>query len=171
MHGITYREHFIDNAEALFTFLKSNVAWDERMAARKTDSFGVAYNYSQIAYPNLAMPSQLAHVCKKLEANFGFEPNNCLINYYQDGSSTMGFHSDQTDILEAGTGVAIVSLGEMRVLRFRKIADKAVTTDFELPAGSLMYMTQQVQDEWQHAIPKSERNQSRMSLTFRKMKA
>jgi hypothetical protein len=33
----------------------------------------------------------------------------------------MGYHSDQTDILVANTGIAIVSLGEMRVLKFRNI--------------------------------------------------
>lgn len=81
----------------------------------------------------------------------------------------MGFHSDQTDILFENTGVAIVSLGETRILRFRNIADNTVLKDFELPAASLIYMTQEIQDEWQHAIPKSDTENGRMSLTFRKI--
>ncbi|MFT5096791.1 MAG: alkylated DNA repair dioxygenase AlkB, partial [Psychrobacter okhotskensis] len=41
----------------------------------------------------------------------GYLPNNCLVNYYLDGSSKMGFHSDDTSQLADGTGVAILSLG------------------------------------------------------------
>jgi len=78
------------------------------------------------------------------------------MNYYMDGSSKMGFHSDQTDILEEGTGVGIISLGATRILRFRSIEDKSITKDFALPSGSFIYMTNEVQELWQHAIPKSE---------------
>jgi hypothetical protein len=51
MDGITYIENFIDNPSQLFNLLISTVKWDERMTARKTASFGKAYNYSQIEYP------------------------------------------------------------------------------------------------------------------------
>ncbi|KAA2239012.1 alpha-ketoglutarate-dependent dioxygenase AlkB [Chitinophaga agrisoli] len=100
----------------------------------------------------------------------GFTPNNCLINFYMDGTSKMGYHSDQTDILAAGTGVVIISLGATRVLRFRNIADKEQVVDFPLPSGSLIYMTQELQGVWQHAIPAADTDEGRMSLTFRKMK-
>ncbi|WP_219011673.1 hypothetical protein [Aquimarina litoralis] len=54
MIGITYLQNFIDKPTALFDLLKSNVIWDERMSARKTASYGKAYNYSQITvYNNL----------------------------------------------------------------------------------------------------------------------
>jgi len=82
----------------------------------------------------------------------------------------MGFHSDQTDILEKDTGVAIASLGESRILRFRNIIDKTIKRDYELASGSLLYMTQEIQDEWQHALIKSTTEKSRMSLTFRQLK-
>lgn len=82
----------------------------------------------------------------------------------------MGYHSDQTDILEAGTGIAIVSLGETRSLTFRNIADPENTNSYDLPPGSLIYMTQEIQTLWQHAIPKSDTSNGRMSLTFRRLK-
>lgn len=82
----------------------------------------------------------------------------------------MGYHSDQTDILEADTGIAIVSLGETRSLKFRNIANPEQFLTYELPSGSLIYMTQAVQANWQHAIPKSDTNNGRISLTFRKIK-
>lgn len=82
----------------------------------------------------------------------------------------MGFHADQTDILETDTGIAIISLGETRVLMFRNIAEPAQIESYDLPSGSLIYMTQAVQSLWQHAIPKSDTLNGRMSLTFRRLK-
>ena len=80
----------------------------------------------------------------------------------------MGYHSDQTDILYPETGIAIVSVGETRILRFRNTADKELFIDYNLLSGSLIYMTQEVQRVWQHAIPASNTDHGRISLTFRK---
>ena len=170
MNGIIYKENFISNPEDLFENMKSNVVWDERMSARKTASFGEAYNYSQISYPFLEFTTELKSIVNSINEALGFEPNNCLINYYLNGKSKMGFHSDQTDILFEGTGVAILSIGETRTLRFRNIEDNEQKTDYNLPSGSLIYMTNELQKEWQHSIPKSNTENGRMSLTFRKMK-
>ncbi|MDW3196533.1 MAG: alpha-ketoglutarate-dependent dioxygenase AlkB [Cytophagales bacterium] len=169
MKGITYIEDFLPNPAALFEKLQTEVAWDERMKARKTASYGKAYNYSQISYPFQEFLPELAEINQLILKALDFEPNNCLINYYLDGKSKMGFHSDQTDILEGQTGVAIVSIGETRTLRFRNINNKEELIDYPLPSGSLIYMSQEMQDEWHHAIPKSDTDQGRMSLTFRKM--
>jgi len=170
MEGITYIDNFIENPTALFNFLKTTVKWDERMTARKTASFGKAYNYSQINYPYQAFLPELEAIIKKLKPVIGFEPNNCLINYYLDGKSKMGFHSDQTDILEADTGIAIVSIGEQRELKFRNIENPDVFMSYELTAGSLVYMTQDIQKYWQHAIPKTDTENGRISLTFREIR-
>ncbi len=170
MKGITHIENFIDNTSELFETLKSTINWDTRMSARKTASFGVAYNYSQISYPYQEFSLELKQIVKAINQELGFEPNNCLINYYENGSSKMGFHSDQTDILFENTGVAIVSIGETRTLRFRNIENKDNKKDYKLPSGSLIYMTNAIQEEWQHAIPKSDTENGRMSLTFRKIK-
>jgi alkylated DNA repair dioxygenase AlkB len=170
MNGVTFIPDFIPCPEGLFSSLRDNVLWDERMRARKTASFGVAYNYSQISYPFQAFSPELEAIIDRLSATLGFTPNNCLINYYLDGKSKMGFHADQTDILEQGTGIAIVSVGETRTLRFKNVKEPSVLADFLLPAGSLIYMTQEVQDEWLHAIPPSDTNNGRMSLTFRAIK-
>lgn len=169
MDGITYIENFINNPEALFDYLSANVNWDERMSARKTASYGKAYNYSQMAYPYQDFLPGLQAIISQLKPVIGFEANNCLINYYADGNAKMGYHSDQTDILEPGTGIAIVSVGATRILKFRNINDPELFLTYELTAGSLVYMTQEIQKHWQHAIPRSATEQGRMSLTFRKM--
>lgn len=168
--GITFIENFIGSPDQLYERLVNSVNWDDRMAARKTASFGKAYNYSQMEYPYQEFLPELEQINDKIDHAIGFKPNNCLLNYYLDGRSKMGFHSDQTDILEPDTGVVIISLGETRSLKFRNITDPTIFFTYELPPGSLIYMTQEVQGNWQHSIPPSGTERGRISLTFRKMK-
>ena len=170
MDGIKFIEYFIENSQNLLEVLVHKIDWDERMKARKTASFGVAYNYSQIEYPNQKFIPEIEVLLDKIENELAIRPNNCLVNYYTDGSSRMGFHSDQIDILEENTGVAIISIGQERTLRFRKIDNEEEKIDFNLNSGSLIYMNQEVQKNWQHAIPKSKTENGRISLTFRKIK-
>ena len=170
MNGILYIEKFIENPNELFERLQDYVIWDTRMNARKTASFGKAYNYSQIEYPYQDLLPEINLIITKLEPIVGFKPNNCLINYYENGKSKMGFHSDQIDILESNTGIAILSIGTTRLLTFKNIENREKILNYELTNGSLIYMTQEIQKEWQHAIPKTETENGRMSLTFRKLK-
>ncbi|MBE8727630.1 alpha-ketoglutarate-dependent dioxygenase AlkB [Flavobacterium hungaricum] len=169
MNGVTHIENFIQNPDHLFDLLTTTVKWDGRMTARKTASFGKAYNYSQIEYPYQEFLPELQNIIQQLKPIIGFEANNCLINYYEDGKSKMGYHSDQTDILEKNTGIAIVSIGETRTLKFRNIENPEEFVSYELTSGSLIYMTQEIQDSWQHAIPKSDTENGRISLTFRQI--
>ena len=164
---VYYRSDFVPEAEELFGFLAKSVVWDERMKARKTASFGVAYNYSQISYPAVPMPVEIENVCALLEHHIRYWPNNCLLNWYPDGSSSMGFHSDTSEELTPGTGVAIVSLGSSRPIVFRSKAHKTVEYAYTLSNGSLLYMSKEVQDHWLHAIPKVPEARGRISLTFR----
>lgn len=165
--AIHFEEQFLSGSLALFQQLKDTVIWDERMKARKTASFGVAYDYSQITYPETAMPAALQKICLELKETLGFLPNNCLLNYYEDGLSSMGFHADSSEELAPGTGVAIISLGDVRTITFRSKSDKSVEFNYPLPSGSLLYMTKQIQDHWLHAIPKAINAGERISLTFR----
>jgi len=158
---------FVASPDALLGWLQAAVTWDERMKARKTASFGVPYDYSQISYEAVPMPSVLDDLCERIEARLGFRPNNCLLNHYPDGASSMGFHSDDTEVLSPGTGVAIVSVGSERSIVYRSKADSSIRHDFPLPHGSLLYVSDAVQQDWLHAIPKAQVVGERISLTFR----
>lgn len=160
---------FIQDPHQLFTHLKDSVLWDERMRARKTASFGAPYDYSQITYPAVPMPAALEQLCSPIEQRLGFRPNNCLLNCYPDGHSSMGFHSDANEQLEAGTGVVIVSLGHPRLMVFRHKQTDA-TFDYLLASGSLLHMSDALQMEWLHAIPKAPDAGERISLSFRLLK-
>jgi alkylated DNA repair dioxygenase AlkB len=160
---------FVASPAALFDELLRTVDWDDRMRARRTASFGVAYDYSGLRYVERPMRADLASIAESIERTLGFSPNNCLLNLYPDGDSSMGFHSDSSAELAPGTGVAIVSLGASRTIVFRNKADRAVERAYRLEAGALLYMTDAVQTEWLHAIPREAGAGPRISLTFRRI--
>lgn len=169
MDGTIYIDNFIDNSDYLFNTIRDTSDWDRRMTSRLTTSFGVSYDYSGITYPNTPIPDYLTDIVNRISDTVGFIPNNCLINYYLDGNSKMGYHSDRTDILATNTGVVIISLGSTRILRFRNINDPNLIIDFPLASGSLFYMTADVQNYWMHSIPRDASCNGRMSLTFREL--
>lgn len=165
-----FEARFVEDADALLAAIRDGTEWDARMRARLTANFGVPYNYSGMAYPEIPIPDCLAEVVASLTVQIGFTPNNCLANYYPNGEATMGFHVDALEDLEPGTGVAIVSLGAERILRFRRIDDKSVTSDQPLPHGSLLYMPPEVQLAWKHGVPAQPDTGPRISLTFRQLR-
>lgn len=165
--GTNLISNFIDS-DILISLM--NLDYDMSMRARWTTSFGKSYDYSGKTYPYVEMPDFLTNLIPGISDIVGFTPNNCLINLYHDGKSSMGYHSDNTDILADGTGVVIVSIGATRILRFRNIADPTNIVDYTLDGGSIFYMTGDLQNDWMHSIPKSDVDDARISLTFRKIR-
>ncbi len=160
---------FVPTHADLYRLLLATTVWDDRIRARKSASFGTPYNYSGIDYPTIAFPVHLLPTADQLEQKLGYRSNNCLANFYPDGVSTMGFHSDSTTQLEPGTGIAIISLGAERTLTFRHQEDRTRLESFRLPSGSLLFMSAVMQNEWKHAILPEEGAGPRISLTFRRL--
>ncbi|MEL6929039.1 MAG: alpha-ketoglutarate-dependent dioxygenase AlkB [Cyanobacteria bacterium J06600_6] len=159
--------NFVERPDLLFERLKQCVVWDERLKSRKTASFGVAYNYSGMTYPQTEMLDELIFLCEKISQEIGFMPNNCLLNYYLDGNSKMGYHSDNSAELKPGTGVVIVSLGAECSIAYRHKLEPAIKYKYLLNNGSLLYMDNDIQESWLHTIPKQQAAAARISLTFR----
>ena len=161
----------VAEAETLFFALQDSVTWDERLRARKTASFGVAYNYSGLTYPQTSLPEPVLPVIVRILEAVKWEPNNCLANYYSTGDSSMGFHADSESELEPGTGVVILSLGASRDLVFRPMNDKETEFRCELTAGCLLIMPWGMQSHWRHGVPAQESvSGGRISLTFRRVR-
>ncbi len=167
IEGAGLDEAFVSEPASLFALLQRAITWDTRMRARLTASFGAPYNYSGITYPPVPMPPELEALARRLEHVVQHAITNCLINFYPEGASSMGFHSDSYAHLQPGTTVSIVSLGGPRTLRFRRKEAKEHVVDVPLRSGSLLVMRQRVQDEWMHALPPEPEAPQRMSLTFR----
>lgn len=159
--------NFCSDHANLFDTLLRNTSWDDRMAARRTASFGRPYNYSQLAYEEIAIPELLAPLIESLHDRLNIRFNNCLMNYYETGENTMGFHSDDTAGLVAGTGVAIVSLGNVRKITYRSKSDAKIEFSYDLTPGTLLYMDADVQEKWLHAIRRQKGAGPRISLTWR----
>ena len=165
--GILYVEGFLADDAPLFRWARDHVDWDERIRARKTASYGVPYNYAGLDYAERPFPPELEAVRARASEQIGISVNNCLLNYYPDGRSRMGWHADDTSGLEGGVG--IVSLGAVRTLRFRRTADLEDRLNYVLAPGSLLYLPKSVHLEWQHAVPRNSRPEARISLTFRQV--
>lgn len=172
IEGIDYIEQWESDPVALFNHLMEHVSWDTQMASRQTASYGHAYNYSQMTYPFRDMMPEIEALCESIEKNFGYRPNNCLINLYADRQASMGYHADQTDILSPDTGISILSLGAVREISFRKESDHQDVKPLNLASGSLLHMDQSVQSKWKHAIKRLSQDIGvRMSLAFRNIQA
>lgn len=163
-------DDFISDTESLFDFLINNAEFNKTMKSKWTASYGNSYNYNNMSYPLIPFPNVFTSILDKIENEIGFRPNNCLINLYHDGKSTMGYHSDNTEILSSGTGVAIISIGADRILKFKNKINSEIIIEYNLKNGSLFYMDDIIQDDWLHSITKSDTIHPRLSLTFRKIK-
>lgn len=170
---IFFEKNILKDVSSILYSLNQNVVWDNSIKSRKTASFGIPYNYSNINYQMIKMPEFLDVFVDFISNKNGFIPNNCLINFYFENSSKMGFHSDQIDILNTKTGIAIFSFGASRILRFKNKINPEFTLDILLENNSYFYMTQKVQLEWLHSIlpdKNKKTREQRFSLTFRKIK-
>lgn len=165
--GVELEERWLGQHEQTFERLVEEVAWEGSMSARKTASFGVPYNYAQMVYPKAPMHPRLQPIVDRLTQEVGSPFNNCLLNFYPDGRSKMGFHSDATEDLVPESRVAIVSLGGRRPLSFRGRDDPERRHTLWLESGSLLTMTLDVQHQWAHAIKRRRFAEPRISLTWR----
>ncbi len=87
-----------------------------------------------------------------LEKRLNIQFNNCLLNFYETGDNTMGFHSDETTGLVSGTGVAIVSLGSIRDITYRSKKSAPNPTVLPTQTRIMLFMDDVVQENWMHAI-------------------
>ncbi len=162
---------FISAPEELLAAARRDATWDTSMDVREMANFGVPWTSTHLVFPRIEMPDYLTEICRRISCELGergFMPNNCLLNFYKDGKSTMGFHSDNVNEMTEGTGVVILSLGAVRELTFRRFDDKARRFRFPLENGSLFFMSRELQRHWQHGVMSASRNiGARMSLTFR----
>ena len=166
---IRYLPDALPDADALFARLQHEVAWDHRMHARRTASFGRPYNYSGQTYDAVPMRPVIAEIASRASAHTGHPFDNCLGNLYESGRNTMGFHRDSYDELEPASAIAIASFGATRALVFRS-NDRARRETVRLAHGSLLLMTEHTQRDWQHAVLRDDDAGLRISLTFRRFR-
>lgn len=168
--GILYISNFKKDAQSIFEYLEQNISWKNEIKSRKTASFGLPYNSSNIKYEHNLIPIELITLMYEIKDLVDFMPNNILLNYYYSGVSRMGFHSDDIGILEKNTGVVILSFGSSRVMRFKN-KSSGDNFDLNIEPGSLLFLSIKNQMDYLHSILPSENIlDKRISVTMRKIK-
>lgn len=123
--------------------------------------------YSHLLIKANPFPHYLKRLCQQLNYEFDQDYNGVLVNRYQHGLHTMGWHCDDEPEIKAGTDIASVSLGAERDFIIKhKTTNKKYT--FPLENGDLLIMHYPMQKHWLHTVPKRQRvTDVRLNFTFR----
>jgi alkylated DNA repair dioxygenase AlkB len=116
--------------------------------------------------------SENVHLIRtRLEADLGVRFNFALLNYYPDGDSSMGWHSDSENSIVVGSTIASLSLGATRRFDVRKRdATSGCAYKVDLGHGTLLLMEGKTQQFYKHQVPKQKAIKlPRINLTFRLM--
>ncbi len=130
-----------------------------------------AYTYSGTTLQPLPWRPDLLRIKHRIEGLTRARFNSVLLNYYRDGSDSMGMHSDDERELGARPVIASLSLGATRDFIFKhRFRKDLATVKLALQDGSLLLMSGDTQRCWRHGINKVRRDCGpRINLTFRRV--
>lgn len=144
-----------------------------RLTAFYADS-GLQYAYSGVTHIGEGWPSwlqpwlQQANDVAAKQSLSAF--NSVLLNYYRDGTDSMGWHSDDEPELGLDPVVLSISLGGTRRFRLRHKKRLFEPVSIDLADGDLLLMPTSCQRHWQHCITKTATAVApRVNLTFRRI--
>lgn len=102
----------------------------------------------------------------------------CFINGYKDKKQHLGWHADDSDLINHEHPIVVISLGETREIWYREKSPDNTGMIFTqtLQHGSAFIMPAGMQQTHEHRIPKNDKDprpgftDKRISLTFRSLK-
>ena len=118
-------------ADGLFDDLLANIEWQRDVVVifgkrittkRKTAWYGVnpyVYTYSGVSKVALPYSETLNRIRREIHHKTGINFNSCLLNYYAEGSESMGWHTDNERSLMPEMPIASISLGASRKFSFK----------------------------------------------------
>ena len=126
------------------------------------------YTYSRRTYQPRHWTPTLVRIREDIEATTRTKFNSVLVNRYESGSDSVGWHADDEPEMSQEHPIASLSLGATRSFQIRR-GNRPIQT-IELGHGSLLVMHAGMQKEWKHQIPKTKKPCGpRINLTFRWM--
>lgn len=168
------------NADLIFKEIVDTTKWqqDEIKIFNKTHlqprltalygNEGKPYSYSNITMqPHFWTPilNKIKHYIE-IETNTNF--NAVLLNYYRNGSDSMGWHADDEKELGKNPIIASVSFGAERNFQLKHKTILTLKQNIILEHGSLLLMKGETQHFWKHQVPKTAKPiGARLNLTFR----
>ncbi|CAD7925655.1 unnamed protein product [Amoebophrya sp. A25] len=178
-------------AQRLFEFLRRNIQWTTRKKHHQVAWYTqkdkkVPYGYDRNgAYDPIEFPKWMLamrrHMLTVLNLPQDNPPHGCNINLYENGSASLGAHSDNEGIFDGiRSAIKIVSfsLGQQRtfqIVEWNKTWDESrqgmynkVLKEKELPQLSFMTMEGNFQRDLKHQLPSEpDRTSPRINMTWR----
>jgi alkylated DNA repair dioxygenase AlkB len=128
---------------------------------------GVSYVYSNQEFKGEMWTEELAELNRAIQELTSHTFNSALVNYYRDGNDSMGLHADNEPELGINPAIASMNFGASRKMVFRKNGTKE-KLQIELNHGDLLIMSESLQHNWKHEIPKQRKiDSARLNITFR----
>jgi alkylated DNA repair dioxygenase AlkB len=180
---LNYWDGFLspENANTHFLTLKNEICWQSpkilmfgkwvqqpRLIAWQAEE---SYPYKYSGQTLIAEPFHplVKDLCNRLNKTLNVNFNSVLINFYRNGSDSMGWHADNEPELGPNPRIASISLGGSRDFKLKQNNSPHKTFTFSLQHGSLLVMGDGVQSNYKHSIPKRVNAEPRINLTFRRI--
>ncbi len=130
---------------------------------------GSNYGYSGIRLTPEPWVDSVLGIKSKVEDLCQRQFNSVLLNYYRNGQDSVSWHADDEKELGTRPVIASVSFGAKRKFQFRpKLKTDKRRFQIELRHGSLLLMSDTLQVNWLHQLPKiNGLIEPRINLTFR----
>ncbi len=130
---------------------------------------GISYTYSQRKFDGIAWTDELTELKEKIFEHTAHRFNSALVNYYRNGSDSMGLHADNERELGNNPVIASMNFGASRKMVFRKNGTKE-KIELILHHGDLLVMSGALQHQWKHEVPKQVKvSGQRLNITFRQI--
>ena len=131
-------------------------------------SISASYKYSGVVHQPQEMPHFVRDLLRDVVRRTGINFNSILVNLYQDGTQSMGWHADDEAELGPDVSIASLSVGAERELRFRHRHNKGQRLAISLEHGSILMMYSPLQEYWLHELPKRRSiTEPRINFSFR----
>lgn len=141
---------------------------ERRKTAWLSNNSKLTFTYSGKTMSPRPIPKFMELIRLKLVEEFGIDFDGILVNYYENGNSSMGYHSDPIDNKWSNQFV-IISIGAQRDFIFRNREDKNLKISYDFQDGDLIYMFDNCQEQYEHCVKKCKADYNdRVSLVFKK---
>lgn len=182
---IIYKEKYIEeipslnSVDKIYKSLLETTPWVNREAPRDecfmalTDSITYTYGVGrgERTYKPSIMSFEVLSMMEKLNSDFGYKFNVCVLNYYKSEKEHLGWHADDSPEQDLTHPIAVISFGAEREIWTKKRGFSGQIPEkdkYLLTPGSLFVMPGGFQDDNLHKIPKpGKKCEGRISLTFR----
>ena len=160
--------------DELFRCLDTQLDWDRRQQNRReywTNDFNLPYTYGKNegirTYEAKPSNYEIDMIRSVVKNHLHYHFQGCFVNYYEGQHDYLGWHADNSDLINHNHEIVVVTLGHPRRIQVRDNG-KVFTQTILLEHGSMFVMPAGSQQTHQHRIPKTDRPVGpRISLTFR----